>query len=236
MRLIKLIGYVSIIFISATSFYLHPSSIDKISASILIRQVESGKSVTIKGEVFYRQNGNLVTHFTYPHEYVLMANNFGEIKIYDPFKNTVIQFQNFLFSTQSSQFYYFFTGKTYDMGLTNIGYVQEKTEYENNLRVTEWKLKVPDKKALIQKVKLVFENQRPIYMDYQNLQDKIIRKVFYYNYTQLENFEFPAATTDIIYNDKDSTVSKTLYSDFKINNETTSAYFNYSIPENAKSE
>src|SRR5579859_899680 len=156
--------------------------IERISAAMEVRQVQQGKSVTLKGDIYYQRNGNMVTHFTYPREYIVVANKLGETKIYDPGKNTVIQYQNFLFSTQSSQFYYFFTGKVSDMGLLHIGYVQDKTYNEGNLLVTEWKLKTPNKKALIQRVKIVYQGQQPVYMHYQDPAGKIFRKVYYYNY------------------------------------------------------
>lgn len=216
------------------SFMPFGKEISKVSATLISRQVQNGKSVTLKGEIYYQRNGNLTTHFTYPKEYVMMANSLGETKIYDPTSNTVSKYQNQLFSTQSSQFYYFLSGKISDMGLTNIGYVQDKTRFEKGLTISEWKLKKEDPKALIQKVKLVFSNNKPVYMDYKNKDNKIIRKVFYYNYTILENIEFPGTTTEIQYEGKDSSVSKTSYESFKTNEQAVSNYFNFVIPSNAK--
>lgn len=200
------------------------------------RQVQAGKSVTIKGEVFYQRNGNMVTHFSFPRQYFIIANKLGELKIYDPTRNTVMLYRNFLFSTQSSHFYYFFSGKSADMGLNDIGYIQEKIYAEKNLIVSIWKLKIADKKALIQKVRLVFQEQRPVYMHYEDINNKVIRKVFYSNYTQLENNSFPETTTEIIYGEGDSTVSKTNFFDFKFNHEASNKYFNFQIPHNAKIE
>jgi hypothetical protein len=214
-----------------------PQIIEQLSAVMETKQVQAGKSVTIKGQMFYQRNGNLVTRFVYPKEYIVLANKQGEVKIYDPGKNTVMRYQNFLFSTQSSQFYYFFSGKSSDMGLTDIGYVQEKTYSENGLLVTLWKLKTPDKKASVQKVKLVYNRQDPIYMHYENAAGKIFRKVFYYQYIQLETTKFPSVTTEISYDDSgDSTVSKTSYADFKLNHQANKEYMNYRIPANAKLE
>jgi outer membrane lipoprotein-sorting protein len=211
-------------------------TVERISAAIVTRQATQGKSVTLKGDIYYQRNGNMITHFTYPMEYIVVANRLGETKVYDPVKNTVMQYQNFLFSTQSSQFYYFLSGKISDMGLTDIGYVQDKTYNENVLLVTEWKLKTPNKKALIQRIRIVYDGQRPVYMHYQDGAGKVFRKVFYYNYQMLEAYSFPATTTEITYDKKDSTVSKTNYTDFKLNERTDGAYFNYTIPANAKIE
>src|SRR6218665_1407188 len=119
-----------------SSLTVAPASIEKLSAEMTSRQVQDGKSVTIKGRIYYQRNGNMVTRFTYPKEYVVISNKLGEIKIYDPARNSVLQYQNFIFSTQSSQFYFFFSGKSSDMGLTDIGFVPEKTYTESNLAVT----------------------------------------------------------------------------------------------------
>jgi len=213
-----------------------PASIERISANMVIRQVEQGKSVSLKGEIYYQHDGNMVTHFIYPKEYMIVANKFGETKIYDPEKNTVLLYQNFLFSTQSTQFYYFFTGRFADMGLTHAGYVQDKTYNDGHLLVTEWKLKIPNKKTSIQRVKIVYDGQLPIYMHYEDISRRIFRKVFYYNYQDLDLSHFPATTTEILYEKPDSVVSKTNYTDFKLNAEAKGAYFNFSIPSNAKTE
>lgn len=213
-----------------------PTAIERISASMESRQVQQGRSVTLKGDIYYQRNGNMVTHFTYPREYMVIANKLGETKIYDPVKNTVLQYQNFLFSTQSSQFYYFFTGKIDDMGLTRIGYVQDKTYNESGLLVTEWKLKTPNKRTSIQRIRIVYEGQRPVYMHYQEGSGKIFRKVYYYNYQALDAYSFPSTTTEIVYDKGDSVVSKTSYKDFKVNGQTADAYFDFTIPANAKIE
>jgi outer membrane lipoprotein-sorting protein len=231
-----------VIIISSGAFLPRPVAthsllaIEKLSVDMTIRQVQQGKSVTLKGSLFYQQNGNMVTHFIYPREYMIVANKLGETRLYDPVKNTVIQYQNFLFSTQSSQFYYFFSGKISDMGLTRIGYVQDKTYNEGSLLVTEWKLKTPDKKASIQRIKIVYDGQRPVYMHYQEAGGRVFRKVFYYNYQMLDAYFFPATTTEILYDKGDSVVSKTNYTDFRLNERATGAYFNYTIPPNAKIE
>jgi outer membrane lipoprotein-sorting protein len=223
------------VFLLVTAFKPNWYSIEKISLNMTSRQVQDGKSVIIKGEVFYQRNGNLTTHFTYPKEYLLLANKEGETKIYDPLKNTVIQYQNFLFSTESSKFAYFFSGRVNDMGLNDIGYAPDKTSFENNLRVTEWRLRTPGK-DLIQKIKLVYDNQKPIYMDYRDVNDQVIRKVFYYNYANLAEYQFPTTTTEVVFTGADSAITKTTYTDIKINDQATSLYFNFSIPANAKNE
>lgn len=236
MKKLFIVPLLVFLLISGSSFLPAPYLIEKLSVNMVSRQLQAGKSVTLKARIYYQRNGNMVTYFTDPRHYIVVSNKVGELKIYDPAKNTVQQYQNFLFSSQSSQFYYFFSGKSADMGLGEAGYVQEKTYAEKNLFVTLWKLKKADKKAQIQKVKLVFQGQRPIYMHYLDGSNKIIRKVFYYNYSQVENNSLPMATTEIVYADGDSTITKTTFSELKYNHQATGEYFNFKIPSNAKPE
>ncbi len=222
--------------IAGSAFFHRPYLLEKMSANMVSKQVQGGKSVTIKGEIYYTHDGNMVTNFIFPKPYVVVSNRLGEVKLYDPAANTVLQYQNYLFSTQSSQFYYFLSGKVADMGLSDVGYVQEKTYPENNRLISLWKLKTPDKKSTIQRVKLVYQGQKPVYMHYEDAAGKIIRKVFYYNYTQIENNSFPSTSTEIVYGEGDSTVTKTSFTDFKFNQDANSQYFNFKIPSNAKIE
>lgn len=232
MKLIKYTTYAFILFFLVS--FKPVGLLEKLSASFVSKQLLQGKMAIIKGDIYYNINGNLTSHFNYPKEFVLLANKFGESKVYDPSDNTVMLYQNIMFSTQSSQFAYFFSGKKNDMGLSNFGYIQDKTYFEGKLFVSEWKLKKQNFKTPIQKVKLVSDNQKPIYMDYKDKTEKIIRKVYYYNYQKLLNFDFPTVTTEILFEGKDSTISKTAYDNFKINTDANSPYFDFNIPKNAR--
>lgn len=214
--------------------FLPHQTIERLSATITTRQVQQGKSVTIRGEVYYQRNGNMVTHFSFPREVVIMANKLGETRIYDPRRNTVIRYQNETFSTQTTQLAFFLNGTTADMGLIQLGFVQDKTSSNGKLLVTDWRLKTPNQKALIQRVRIVYDRANPIYMHYADGAGTIIRKVFYYGYQPIEGHPFPATTTEIMYQGRDSTVSKTVYTDFRLNAAATSPYFEYTIPANAK--
>ena len=215
--------------------FRYPQHIERVYARLESRQVQKGKSITIKSEICYDQNGDIISHFISPAEYLIISNKVGEIKLYDPTKNTIMIRQNSIFSSQTSQLYYFLNGKTDDMGLNELGFVPTKTYPESNVIVTEWKRKTADLKSSVQKVKLVSQQQHPIYMDYRNKDNRIIRKIYYSAYRKLNQFDFPAISTEIIYNDKsDSTVTRTVYSDFAINEQAVSPYFGFKIPASAK--
>lgn len=210
------------------------NSVDKIYAELESRQLKDGRFVTTKAEICYESNGNMVSHYTYPKPYVLLSNNKGEIKLYEPATNTVVLTQNNDFSSQTSEFYYFFSGKLADMGLNDLGYVQEKVYAEKDLVVSIWKLKKPDAKKLVQKIKLVHQRQSPVYMHYEGAKGNVLRKIYYYGYTQLQDVSFPTTSTEVVYNGKDSVITKSEFRNFKLNEQANSQYFNYKIPANAK--
>lgn len=211
------------------------SGLQKIAAHVYSRQAEKGYFTSIQSNLYYSADGNLISEFISPKKYISITNNKGEVRIYDPNENTVVQFQNSLLSTNTTPFYYFFSDKTNDMGLRNAGYKIIDTKFDKDLVITTWQLTTqPQKKDPVYYVKLVHDHYKPIYMDYEDFQHKIIRKVFYYQYTNLEGVDFPKTFTEIVYQGKDSIVTKTEYSDFKINDKAQSVMFKFTIPANAK--
>lgn len=206
----------------------------KITAHVFTRQTEKGYVSAISGDLYYTRNGNLVSSFTSPKPYIMVTNNQGEVRIYDPVKNTVMQFQNALFSTTTTPFFYFFTGKTADMGLQHSGYRISDTHFDKDLMVTLWKTENPQPKDPVVFVKLVHQRNKPIYMDYEDAKHQVIRKVYYYDYTDLGGISFPKTFTEILYQKEDSVITKTEYSAFKLNGDASSPLFNFEIPVNAK--
>jgi len=217
-----------------TSSRVFAQGFQKVSAHIFTRQTEKGYVSAVTGDLYYARNGSLVTNFTSPRDYVMVTNPQGEVRVYDPKKNTVMQFQNSLFSTTTTSFFYFFTGKTTDMGLQHSGYKIANTRFDGDMMITEWKAESPQPKDPVVYVKLVHRKSRPIYMDYQDLNHHILRKVYYYDYIELGGVSFPKTFTEILYQKADSVITKTEYSNFKLNGEAQSSFFNFSVPENAK--
>ena len=210
-------------------------SLQKVSAHVYARQAEKGYFTAIQSNLYYTSNGDLISEFISPEKYIMVTNNKGEVKIYNPKENTVMQFQNSLMSTHTIPFYFFFSGKTSDMGLHQAGYELADTKFDKKLVITTWKLaNADDKKDPVFYVKLVHNDFKPVYMDYENKQHEIIRKVYYYNYTALAGIEFPKTFTEILYQGKDSIVTKTEYSNFKVNDQADNALFKFQVPENAK--
>lgn len=225
-----------VLFFATTFFTTKSITIEKVQANVETKQLEKGKSVTLKSHIFYQSNGDCVTHYSSPVEYFVITNKLGEVKIYDPIQNTVLVQQDNIYSSKTTPFYFFLSGKSNDMGLADYGFAPVKTYAEKYYLVSEWKMKKTSNGIPVQSVKLVHQQQTPTYMEYKGEKNKILRKVFYYKYTKLNQFDFPTTVTDIVYNlkSKDSVITRTTYSDIKLNADANSNYFNYKVPVTAK--
>lgn len=110
------VNLIILILILPTSL-IAQSGIQRISAHIFTRQAENGYKASLEGDIYYSANGDMISYFSSPKNYIVVTNSKGEMRIYNPQENTVIQLQNNLLSSNITPFYYFFSGKTGDMGL-----------------------------------------------------------------------------------------------------------------------
>ncbi|QHT70513.1 hypothetical protein GXP67_29610 [Rhodocytophaga rosea] len=206
----------------------------KLSARMTTKAAKLGTTTTVKADVYYHSSGKMITHFFYPVEMFMINNAKGEVSIYDPAKNTAKQQQHYAFSTETSQLYYFLQNKKSDLGMKALGFTVNNTKFEEDLMITKW-LPPAALAGQIQEVELVHRGANPIFMKYVGKDGKNAKKVYYYNYTNLNGIDFPQAITQIDFTtSKDSVITKTAYSDIKINESASHAYFDYAIPSTAK--
>jgi outer membrane lipoprotein-sorting protein len=208
-------------------------NVQKISARMTTKSAQKGATSMVQADIFYQSSGKMITHFFDPVEYYMINTAKGEISVYDPKKNTVKQQQNYLYSTETSQLYYFLQNKKTDLGLKTMGFVVNSTRFEEDLMITRWNVP-PSMTKMLREVELVHRGSNPIYMKYVGKDGKNAKKVFYYNYTSLSGLDFPQTITQIDFVGKDSIVTKTTYSDIKVNQMVDDALLNYTIPPTAK--
>jgi len=199
------------------------------------RTAKGGYTSKINARIYYSSDGKMTTYYDYPREYIIFNNAKGEIKVYNVKENTVIQEQNFLYSTETTQLYYFLQNSKSDLGLTDMGFVQQNIKFEDGLIVTDW-LPPANLASELSKVEMVHEQNKPIYIAYYNQENTIGTKSYFYDYSALApGVEFPASITQIQYlSPTDSTVTKTTYSNFSFDNQINDSFFEYKIPDNAK--
>ena len=210
-------------------------NIKKMSVTMLARSVRDGKIVIQKADLYYQlAGGKMVSHYTKPFDQYVLNTAAGEVSIYDPAKNTVVQQVNYLFSTETTQFYYFLNNQKTDLGLRAMGFTNKNVKFDKNLMISTW-IAPPRLAKEISSVELVHEGANPIYTKYVGGKGQTIKKMYYYNYQNIGGLDFPLAVTQIEYfSAKDSSVSKTAYSDIKINEAVNRKLSDFTIPANAK--
>jgi len=207
---------------------------ERISVKMLTRVAHDGYVITTEADIYYSYTGKMVTHLKTPQEMFIINNARGEVMVYNVKDNTVYQDQNPLFTTETSQIHIFFQNKRTDLGLRDMGFKAYNTKFEDGLMITEWWPPM-EMMSQIQKVELVHDRQNPIYLAYVEATGSIIKKVYFYDYIQVGDIEFPTSITQIDYKaSNDSIVTKTVYSDIKVDNQMNTDYLDFEIPRNAK--
>lgn len=207
----------------------------KVSVEMETRSAMAGKTARMRASIYYTAEGKMVSYYSEPQEMVIVNNKKGEITIYNPADNTVAQQQNYMLGTETSQLYFFMENKKADLGLSAMGYTVSNTRFEDGLKITEWK---PPMNLIneISKVELVHEKGNPIFMAYHGAKGNMIKKMFFYNYTPISEYiVIPSTVTQIDFKTAtDSVVTKTVYSQFRLNQQVTDDKLNFIVPSNAK--
>ena len=228
----RLIPLALLILMSSFANVLNP--VKQIKVTMETRSIKDGHMNKITSDIYYSIDGKMVSYFTFPKEFVSITNNKGEVKVYDVEKNEVYQAQNAGFNTETSQIYYFLNNKLSDLGLSSMGFQMSNTTFDEGLMVTEWSPPV-EMAGQIGVIKLVHDRQIPIFMSYSDTNDKIVKKTFFYDYTNFDGISFPSTVTNINYmNAGDSSISKTSYSNILINEQVDKSKLNFEVPDNAK--
>jgi hypothetical protein len=227
-------NYWKIILLSLVVVNTYSQNVRKVSATMTMRTAHKGKTINTKAELCYSTSGRMVSLFPKPSELYVFNNANGELKVYDPTKNSVLQQQNATYSTETTQFFFFLHNRKADLGLSSMGFSLGETKFENGVMITIWKSPTPMAKN-IKRVELVHKGQNPIFMKYVDPSERTIKKVFYYDYTKLGSIDFPQTITQIDYvTARDSIVTKTAYGALKINEQVTTNLLDFKIPANAK--
>jgi len=206
---------------------------NRIHAQVEMKRVNKGQSVTVRKEIFYSANGKMVVFFTYPEEYFLVTNNFGEAKVYHPKTNEVMLINDKFLSSESEPLYFFLTNKIDDLGLRSLGFSLVDTRTEENKIIRTY---TPgESRSDVSKIEMVHENHLPIYTAYYDHKNRIVQKIYYSDYQILSFTAFPGRITEISYPAaNDSIVSRLLYSNVKVGRDAVSPFFDFSIPSDAK--
>ncbi len=207
----------------------------QISLEFNSRILEKGKYISVSGHMYFRKSdGILTTRLIKPFENVTIVNAAGEMKIYDPAENTIIQNHSALNSSESSYFYHFLNGSHNDLGYGKAGYVISSSRLEKGLMVTNW---VPRKgySTPISSIELVQEKSLPIFVCFKDNRNKVLGKIFFSSYQKVGGLQLPLRITEIMYKEKkDSVITTKQYSNPRINEPADAVWLDFKIPANAK--
>ncbi len=204
-----------------------------VSATFNLQKAFQGRKVVVNADVYYfLDRKEVLTHFTYPDDFIQVSNILGETKLYFPKTNEVRLQQNPLFSANTDVLFLFFTQNMSELGLKNLGFTLKSTRFDGNLMITRWV--APAKSENVAEVELVFEDYVPIYMSSFAGNGTIINKTYYSNYQNLNGNFVPLRVTEITYANNDSIVSRKDYNNLKFDQQVRSDYINFKIPPNAR--
>ena len=205
-----------------------------ISVSQETQSLSLGAKSIFRCDIYYNiEKNEIVTHHTYPAEFIKISNKLGETKIYFPAKNTVSVQQDNSLSSTNELLYYFLNNRVTDLGLQKEGFRMTGTTREDDLVVTLWEAPVPNK--ALRDVKVVFKDMLPIYAEYRGMDNTIRKKIYYSGYRDFTYFSLPMRITEISFESrKDSTIRRSVFSNIRFYDSADSGYFNYKIPENAR--
>lgn len=196
--------------------------------------IENSKKMTNEIDLYFDNNKKIITkNYHSLKSFVMISNALGEIKTYYPGTNEVVYNQVKELSSHRNLIYFFANNLTDNLGLMDEGFTMSSNTFEDQYNVTIWKAPLTMKG--IHEVKMVFENRLPVYSEYQSDKSKVLKKIYYTNYKDFDQFRLPLKIIEISYLPSgDSIVTRTLFSNVKASPTADDEYFNFKIPENAK--
>ncbi|MDR4988180.1 MAG: hypothetical protein RG741_04990 [Bacteroidales bacterium] len=209
--------------------------VERIMMRMESQSLQDGKTARVEATLFYEaHHGRLITKVESPMQQVMITNQYGELTIYDPGKNTVFRAQSIEYSSKNNLIYFFLNGNTHDMGLRDMGFSLEHTSFEDNLMITRW-VPPPSVSNLFSHIELVHEDYLPIYAGYFDVNGKLVKKVFYSDYEIYTDVILPFRVTEFNYlPGGDSIINRITLSDVRFNRQAVSAWFDFKIPEDAR--
>lgn len=202
----------------------------KVSADVEVKTVTNGKLTTVTKSVYCTNNGRLVTLFRKPLTYYVVSNAKGEVKLYRPDTNEVLPQTDASLSSSADLVSVFMNGRMDDLGLSYFGYKLTGTTREDGYIKKNFTPADPQRPL----VEIVYEDYLPIYCCYTMPDGALLSKKYFSDYQRFGRFIMPRRTTDIMYGEKkDSTVTRTLYSNVRV--DVDDPNFDFEVPADAKS-
>ncbi len=222
------------VFLSLAFFSFTPSG-RELYIEMESLSLDNGKYIKVNSEILYDfSSEKMVSHFNYPNEYYLLNNSYGESKLYLPSKNGVIVRYGKEYSTQSSLLIQFLKGEQSDFGLGSQGFQIQDSYFEGQFFISNW-IPPTSLMKLFSKVKLVTENDFPIYIEYINSKNLVVQKLYFSNYQEVNYSKIPLRITQVYYSsENDSTINRISFKNLRLGENLANKLRDYKIPDDAK--
>lgn len=210
------------------------SEVEFLSVDVSSRTLVKGISTTFNSEIHYRNDGRMVSLFENPEDMILLTNAEGEYQLYYPNKNQVSSKQDEALNTRISFFNHFVNGRTDDLGLRDLFFILKDATMEDGVLVNTY---IPKQQGIgpIQSIQLVSRDYQPIYLGYQDYDEKTLRKVYFSDYQDFGTFSLPLTTTEINFlAENDSTITQTSYKNIRLNEAADLEKVNFVVPQTAE--
>jgi hypothetical protein len=225
------------IFVLGFSFFqlsVFSQKTDRVSVHQETQVLNKGTKSIFKCDIYYnKEKDAVVTHHSYPAEFVKMSNRFGEMKIYFPGTNSLTIKQNESLSTTNELLYYFINNKVSDLGLSKEGFKLVNSARDEDMVITTWQ--APATLKAIFQIRIAFKDMLPVYAEHIGIDGFIKKKIFYSGYSDFKTFRLPLRITEISFESKtDSTIRLSVFSNVQTSDFADDNYFNFKIPDDAK--
>lgn len=222
--------YLIILFLGL--FTITSTPVKKLIVDVKCEILQDGKVISQELTTYYQDDGKILSHFKSPFEAYLIDNRFGEMQFYSPKENSVKMGQDNLFKTEHSYFHNFLSGER-DMGLSSLGYDLASSEMQGNILVSSFVSK--DVASAINSIEIAYEGETAIYMAYFGQDQEVARRIYFDHFERLSHRLFPGTIVDITYSGpQDSTICRSRFSNFRINEQAQSELFEFSLPSDVR--
>jgi outer membrane lipoprotein-sorting protein len=232
--IISRIAFVLCIFYTLVSHA--QSALNAVQLDVKQDIVAKSKVLKVESQLYYNLNsGEQITRSTKPAEMYYTSNASGELKVYDPNKNTVIVTNEPEQSTNYGFLNMFLSNNKSDFNLKKAGFTLIKTEIDKDKNVISiYKKALGNKKEVY--AKLVQENFLPIYICFYNEKNEIFSKTYYTDYAKVDKYQIPLKITEIniLSIKKDSVIDRRIYSNIKVNSDVNPKLKSFKVPNDAK--
>jgi hypothetical protein len=195
--------------------------------SIMEKNVDGSSSLTRGRMYFDKTNNKLVYDINFPkQETVVITNDF----VYKYENNQLMGKEDALGLLQFHVLYLIVQGDLATYGLKNSVYVQANVTREDDMVITTWQ---PNEqlKDKLGDILMATKRKRLHGLVFKNIEERVLSKQFFDDYTNIRGLEMPTKITQIFYTESGENYSITQFKNIVTNEMGKDEIYNYPISQ-----